>query len=145
MDASRHLKPSYTLKYMYLCVEVNRSCVISADLELTSHRAGSRDKRRRASLESELTEPRQAVPGPVKTYVGQSPKRKCNAWLQSHADQTHSCTTETRVQGIYRIIRSDRITRESDEIVRIIAAIVRRANGTGGPTQGHARTAPVLR
>jgi hypothetical protein len=124
MDASRQLKAYYTLKYMYLCAEINKNCLISADLELmsrpglVSHRAGSRDKRRRASLESELTEPRQAAPGPVKTDVGQSPKESVTRGYK--ATRIRLILTQPR-QGckkIYCIKRCDQITRESDEIVR---------------------------
>jgi Ankyrin repeats (3 copies) len=49
-DTSRHLKASNTLKYVYLHVEINKNCLILADLKLTSHpgltghQAGSRGK-----------------------------------------------------------------------------------------------------
>ena len=84
------------------------------------HWAGSRGKQCRMSLESDIIpKPRQAVPGPVETRVGQSPKERVTCGCLATQMRPILVHPKQGCKKIYCIIKIDRIKRESDEIVRI--------------------------
>jgi hypothetical protein len=111
---------------VYLCVEINKNCLISADLKLTSRpglmgrQASSRGKRRHTLLESDvIPKPRQVVPGLAEARVRQSPKESVTRGCLAMQMKPILVHLKQGCKKICCIIKIDQIKRKSNEIMRI--------------------------